>query len=145
MADWLHQTRPNKRSVVTPAKIRFRDVNCDYRMDSKQTQLIVDNHLAIRNQLKNLLSTPVGSEDFEPTYGSDLPLRIMEPITALTGYLIETDTLIAISRWMRDRIRLVLPGASVTPLVDEEGYNITLPYILIADNQFSVFSFDVLR
>lgn len=145
MSDWLHQTRPNRRSVVKPNTIRFRDLNCDYLMFANQSQLIVDNHLAIRTQLKNLFSTPTGTEDFEPNFGSNLPYRIMEPISPLMGYLIETDTILAIGDWLSDRMRLVLPGASVTPLVDEEGYNVTIPYISVLDNTFSVFSTDILR
>ena len=145
MADWLHETRPNKKTVIPSKKIRFRDVNCDYGLAINQMQLLVDNDLAINTQIKNLLSTTYGSEDYEPTFGSSLPLRIMEPINLVSAYLIERDTIGAISTWMNDRIRLVLKGAFVVPLYDEEGYNIELPYVRVSDERFTVFSFDVLR
>lgn len=144
MADWLHEARPNKRMAPAPATIRFRDIDSDYGLGIKNNSLLVDNDLAIRTQVRNLLSTPTGTEDNEPLYGSRLPYRIMETISPVNAFLIEHDTLLALNRWMRDRMRVVA-GYSVLPLDSEDGYHIELPYVKISDNRFSTYVFDVLR
>lgn len=69
----------------------------------------------------------------------------MDPISPVTAYLLETDTILAIQTWMSDRIRLVMPGARIEPLYDEEGYSVVIPYIKVTNNQFSVFAFEVIR
>jgi len=145
MADWLYSSRPNRKIAVQPSRIRFRDVDCDYKVYATHNKLIIDNDPALHNQIKNLLSTPTDSEDFEPRFGSNLPYRILEPISPLMSYLIEMDTIVAISMWMSDRLRVVIPGAKVEPLYDEDGYNVELPYIKIGSNEFNVFKVDVLR
>lgn len=145
MVDWLHEIRPNKKAVIPSKKITFRDLNCDYLLNHSQNKLMLDNNLAVRNQIKNLLSTTVGTEDFEPNYGSNIPYRIMEPISKFTAHLLKMDTIIAIQDWMSDRVRVHMSGAAVVPLASEDGYNINLPYNLILDDSFSIFNFDILR
>lgn len=145
MSDWLHQTRPNVRQAPAPISIKFRDIDCDYRTTAKNNALLIDNDAAIRNQIRNLLSTPTGTEDFEPGYGSDLPYRIMEPISSVTAFFIEQDIILSINNWMRNIIRIVVPGATVTPLPSEDGYHIDLPYIRNYDSKSSTYAFDVLR
>lgn len=145
MSDFLYKVRPNRKSTVDPIKVRFRDLDCDFRVYSDHLDLLVNNDLAIYNQIKNLLSTPTQSEDFESSFGSNIPFRIQEPIGTLNSALLEMDTIIAISTWMSDRIRVVLPGSTVIPLTDEDGYYIELPYIKIGSNEFGVFKVDILR
>jgi phage baseplate assembly protein W len=145
MAEWLYSSRPNKRTVIQPARVRFRDVDCDFKVYKDHNNLLVDNDASIHNQLKNLFSTPTGSEDFESRFGSNIPFRIMEPINRQSSFLLEMDTIVAIAMWMSDRLRLVIPGPTITPLYDEDGYNIELPYVKIGSEEFNVFKIDILR
>lgn len=145
MSDWLYSPRPNRKIISQPARVRFRDIDCDYKVYPTHNKIIVDNDAALHNQIKNLLSTPLESEDFESGYGSNLPYRIMEPISPLMSYLMEMDTIVALSTWMSDRLRVVIPGAQIEPLYDDDGYHIELPYIKIGSNEFNVFKVDILR
>lgn len=146
MSDWmLHSSRPNIKSTIIPAKIKFRDVDCDYGLNRSHSALLVDNNLAITNHIKNLLSTPIGTEDFEPGYGSNLPYRIMEPINIYSAFSIETDTIIAIIKWMSDRIRIVLSDSFVEPLPSEDGYLIQISYINVNDETTGLFKQEVIR
>lgn len=146
MSDWLlHSERPNVKAAITPAKIIFRDVDCDYGISRNHSDLLIDNNLAITNHIKNLLSTPIGTEDFEPGYGSNLPYRIMDPVNIYSAFNIETDTIIALLTWMGDRIQVILSDSFVTPLDSGEGYLIQITYVNVIDNNYGTFRQEVVR
>lgn len=133
-------------------RIRFRtkepfslDINADYTLDDQQ--LVIEDEKAVRGQILNLLGTPLGTEDFLPTYGSNLPYRIMEGINDITAWLCTQDTIGAINAWMANRVRIIQPGSEVVPL-DElygEGYGINLVYEIIQSRVMSNFNVQVLR
>jgi len=146
MAEWLlHSQRPNVKAAIQPAKLRFSDVDCDYGISRKHSDLLVDNNLAITNHIKNLLSTPIGTEDFEPGYGSNLPYRIMDPVNIYSAFNIETDTIVALMTWMSDRIFVILSDTFVTPLDSGDGYLIQITYVNIIDNATGLFRQEVVR
>lgn len=146
MTDWLlHSERPNIKAAITPAKILFRDVDCDYGLNYKHNSLLIDNDDAITNHIKNLLSTPVGTEEFEPNYGSNLPYRIMDPVNIYSAFNIETDTLVALITWMSDRIRVILSGSFVTPLESNDGYLVQIAYVNLSNNKAGLFQQQVIR
>ena len=125
MSKWLYESRPN---VITakPAKIVvFRDLNPDFTLISGENATVEEDNV-YKKQIRHLLSTPVGSEDFEPTYGSNVPYRLHEPICDLTAYLLETDTIIAFSRWLRNKVILVNPR--IIPYPENDMYVAMLPF-----------------
>lgn len=133
-------------------RIRFRskdpfslDINADYTLDDQQ--LIIEDEKAVRGQILNLLGTPLGTEDFLPNYGSNLPYRIMEGINDTTAWLATNDTIGAINTWMRSRVRVIQPGSEVFPLDETfgEGYGINLIYEIIQSRIVSNFNVQVLR
>lgn len=146
MSDWLlHSARPNIKATITPAKIKFRDVDCDYGLNRAHSALLIDNNLAITNHIKNLLSTPIGTEDFEPGYGSNLPYRIMDPINIYSAFHIETDIIVALITWMSDRIRVILSDSYVIPLESDDGYLIQITYVNVNDSSAGLFRQEVIR
>lgn len=115
------QTRP----------IYFSDVNGTYGQDTKG--ILVYDQDAVDRQINNILSTPLGSDDFEPTFGSLIAFRIMDNITSSTAWIIRNDTVEAVRKWMGDHIEINFPNTSVRVIDDEidaEGYIIDMPYVL---------------
>lgn len=109
--------------------IYFIDINSNYRLDLKG--LIIYDEDVIRNQISNILATPLGSDAFEPTYGSNLPYRIHDPITDATAFLLYNDTIDAIGNWMRSKITVLPAQSYVRPIdgdPDNDGYEINLIY-----------------
>lgn len=147
MADWLHGPRPNLISVKPTRTPQFRDINSHYGTAGDRYGLLVEDDEAIRKQMLNVLGTPLGSDDLEPSYGSRFPWRLYEPISPFTTYLLETDTVLALSRWMRGVIQLVIPGAEVIALPEDvgDGYMVSIPYLRVRDRRPGVGSFEVLR
>lgn len=107
--------------------------------------ILVDDELAIKIQMLNILGTPLGSEDFEPTYGSNLPFRLFEAITDTTAFLIENDTIDALRAWMRDRISIVYPGTEVIANEEEDCYIVNITHEIVRTGQISELGFKLLR
>ncbi len=121
--------------------IYFIDINSNYRMDQKG--LIIYDEDVIKNQIANILATPLGSDHFEPTYGSNLPYRIHDPVTNSTAFLLYNDTIDAISKWMRSKITVLPAQSFVRPIdndPDNDGYEIRLIYYI--NNTKAIASYD---
>lgn len=127
-------------------KVYFVDVNSDFSLNGKPEIITEDD--AIRAQIRNILSTPLGSEHMEPEYGSMLPFRLFDPITAMTAYIIEGDTLTAVNRWMRNKITLSRQSCYVRELLGDaegsEGYYISMAYTVnrtaaVVEYNFSIY------
>ena len=124
----------------------YIDINSEYSVNQKG--LIVYDTDAIKNQISNILATPLGSDHFEPTFGSNLPYRLYDPITSGTAFLIYNDTIGAVSRWMGDRIAVNQALTIVRPMdndPDSEGYEIRMPYQILFNKVIAEFSAFVLR
>lgn len=135
-----------KLPVLNVPRVSFIDVNVGYT--SNQDDLLVTNTLAIRQKIRNVLATPVGSEYFEPTYGSLLPYRLMDPINSTTAWLLKTDTAMAIQQWLGRLIRVDMSRVVVAPIYgspDSEGYEIVVPYSILETSEADSYQFKVLR
>jgi len=106
----------------------FVDVNPNFGEDARGELLTEDQ--VIKAQIRQILSTPLGTEHFEPTYGSLLPFRIMEPMNAVSAWNIENDTINAVGTWLASRITLQRQDCLVLPLEEQEGYYIQLRYLI---------------
>lgn len=141
-AKWPH--------IFHVGQVRFRtkepfslDINPDYSLD--ENQLLVENEVAVKKQILNLLGTPIGTEDHLPRYGSNLPYRLYDFINDITAHLMYLDTVAALETWMSNRIRLLTPGTDIIPMDDEDGYQINLSYVIIRSRQTTQFQFEMLR
>lgn len=143
MNSWITPPRQNLVSVKPTREPIWRDVNNTYGQELGS--LLVDNDIAVRKRMLNLLSTPLGTDHLEPTYGSLLPWRLYEPINVFTEYLLETDTVEALARWMSREVVLIIPGVQISALDSEDGYNIVIPYMRFTDSGASAYSFDIIR
>ena len=74
-------------------------------------QILLTDADAAAGELYNLMSTMSGDEMFEPTLGSNLPLRVFAPINARLIQLVNQDVFIAASTWLKHLS--VIPAQSV--------------------------------
>ncbi|QXV74126.1 putative outer wedge baseplate protein and lysozyme protein [Rhizobium phage RHEph12] len=122
---------PGGLNLVRKLNIYYEDINVNYLRDKKG--LVVFDDDVTKMQISNVLATPIGSEHFEPTYGSNVPYRLMDPISNITTYLLMNDTIGALGIWMGSRITVNRATSSVQPIQgdpDSEGYEIRLYYSL---------------
>lgn len=125
--------------------LRFIDLNNDYGESSTELRLVGKD--TIKAQIRNILSTPLGSEAFEPEYGSLLPFRLFEPLTEFTAWQIENDTVSAVTRWMASRINVHRSQCSAQAFEREDasGYYIKLVYSEIETGEVVTYGFFVSR
>lgn len=128
-------------------RLFFVDVNSGYGQGNS-VELVTEDK-AIKSQIANILSTPIGSEPFEPEYGSLLPWRLFEPINQVTSWHIENDTIVAVGRWMGSRITVSRRDCLVRPIFDDpsgnEGYYIMLRYQINATKIVYEWNFSIYR
>jgi phage baseplate assembly protein W len=122
------ENRESNRIKYNPTKIivYHSDINTNFQYTS--SSLIVKGKSALDNQISNILSTPIGSDQFEPLYGSNLPFRLHDPINAFTASLIKQDSIEAINTWMFGVIDVDFNRSSVEELATDEGYSIIITY-----------------
>lgn len=119
MAEFLPTIAPKPVIMTKTDQIYFSDVNAGYGQISSYIK--VGNLDAIGNQIIYILSTPIGSREFEPTFGSQLPNLLWEPVDDTTAWLMRTATYEALSVWM-PRITLLIDQTYYSPLEEGDGY-----------------------
>lgn len=116
--------------IIQDKIIFFKDINNKFLNQSDLKPLIITDLEAIETQIINVLTTPIGTEPFMPTYGSNIYYRISDTINVETSYLLEIDTVTALNTWMADRIDVFIGGSYVTPYPEEDAYDILVSYSL---------------
>ena len=137
--------RTRVRSLVAPVgtPIYHKDVNADWRIDGQPLTVLDTN--ATKRKIANTLIVLVGEEPFEPHYGSLITWRVFENITDRTSYLVEGDTIDALSNFMSDEITVNHQQCRVTPLYDDDGYFIQLVYQELAGGAAEGWAFNLTR
>ncbi len=105
---------------------------------------IVYDYDSINNSIFNILGCPLGTRGWHPTFGSELPMLIWEPIDVITAMEIKRATIDALQKW-EPRITLVAGQSSVTPLTDNTGYAVVLTYKVNLTNVINSISFNIGR
>lgn len=129
-------------------KVYFLDVNARLGEDSSDPLVAEDE--AIKGQIRNILSTPLGSEPFEPEYGSMWPYRLFEPVTAFNAWNLENDTIVAVNRWMKGLIQLARQNCFVEQLPENgpqgvDGYYVRLTYTIMRTNAVASYTASIYR
>lgn len=121
----------------------YLDANTDFTLDG-QDWLITDD-VAVNNQIANLLLTVIGSDHFEPEFGSAIPELLWDPTDDVTAWRMETAAFNAIKRWMSSRIRLNHGLCKITTLMDMDGFNVSLAYTIINNQSIGYFNARLFR
>lgn len=126
--------------------VYYSDLNSRFGIDDQP--LIVQDYRAINRQFDIILSTPLGSEEFEPDFGSMLPFRLFDPITPISSYLIRNDTIDALNKWLGSKITLDLATSSVEIINDNpdyEGYVVNMIYTINRTRAAATYSMAFVR
>lgn len=120
---------PRLNTGIANGKIIFyKGINPNFRNEIKLKPLILNDIDAIQAQMINILKTPIGSEYFMPDFGSNIYYRLGDPINMETSFLLEQDTVEALSKWMGGHIEVYLNSSYVTPIYEEDAYDIAVAY-----------------
>lgn len=84
--------------TLAPTPGRLSDISAFYGISGME--VIAYDSAAAGGEIFNLMDTRVGDEPFEPTLGSDLPLRVFETINAVLEAECQQDVYIAGRDWL---------------------------------------------
>jgi phage baseplate assembly protein W len=90
---------------------------------------------SIYQSISNILSTPIGTREWEPLFGSAISTVLFELILDETAFLILTLVVSAIERW-EPRVRVIQNESTVIADEDNHKYAIDLRFEIIGlDNE----------
>ena len=83
---------------LTPQRPQLVDINAFYGVGS--SAILATDLTAIDGEIYNLLTTVVGSDEFEPEFGARFLTRVFDPTDATTAGVIKFDVYLAVKRWI---------------------------------------------
>ena len=110
----------------------FTDVNFLYGVN--QNKLIIPNFDAINSQIIYVLSVTPGERPFEPTFGSQVPSLLFDPINDKTAYMLEGAMYESIERWI-ERVSVNKAESRVTAKPDAGAYETYLVYTVSLEKE----------
>jgi phage baseplate assembly protein W len=110
---------------------------------STKYSLVVDVE-SIFQSIGNILSTPIGSRMWSPSFGSETTSLLFDLIDDITAFLLLTLTIDAIEKW-EPRVELLLNESSVEPDYDNNLYVVDLRFVIIGlDNETFTFTGNII-
>lgn len=94
---------PDRAQGLTGSLVYYSDANADLGLITNALPVVTDAD-AIGQQILQVLLTPIGSEEFEPTFGSNLPFMLFEPNNAESLTNLELGARQALSKWLGSRL-----------------------------------------
>ena len=104
---------------------QYRDINLEYVPGGAKGQAVIAGYMTIRESLRNILFTQVGSRFFNRRFGSMLDSLLFEPISEETAFTI-SNILAADLPIMEPRIEVNPFGVIVEPDPENNCYKVTL-------------------
>lgn len=103
----------------------FSDLDGEYARQTDGDIMKDADHEAIKNSIRNILTTSTGTRRMLPEFGANLDELLFEPMDNYTGTKIGHLILDQIFKW-EDRI--IIDNLDVTGKLDLQQYNISLYY-----------------
>jgi len=103
------------------------DINTNFENSVPQTLVYAIEE--INGLIINVLTTRIGEEWWEPLYGSNLPLRVFDPINDTTAWLLQHDIEDALATWV-PLITVDRSSSKIKPYPDLKLYDIQLAYVV---------------
>ena len=131
-----------KVTLIQTSGPTWSDVNSQVGVNGKAD--ILFDYDDIHNSINNILSCPIGSRGWHPTFGSDVPFLIWEPVDLITANAIKVSTIVAIKQW-EPRITLVAGQSSIIPNSDGISYTVNLVYQVNLTGAVNTYTFRLAR
>lgn len=124
LAPPTHSYQPDP-AIGRTVKVYYIDVNGSYSTTNPGDLLIIDPD-AVDEDITNVLLTPIGSEEFEPTFGSEIPNLLFEPMGIDTARRVKVECRTALKKWLGTRLAWF--DVQIVPDNDAGNYFISIPY-----------------
>lgn len=82
----------------------YRDVSSKFIHLITKNVIVSSDIDAIKNSIKNIILTPLGTRPFKPDFGSNVSKLLFEPADDFTAYAIKNEIITSLDKWEK-RIR----------------------------------------
>lgn len=116
------------RTGETPSNVAtdiYVDVATTFIHPNSGDVLLATDVEAIKNSIKNIVLTPIGTRPFKPEFGSSVTALLFELVDGATSAAIETEIKKSITRW-EPRVSDLFVRAE--DRAERNAYNITLTF-----------------
>jgi phage baseplate assembly protein W len=96
-------------------------------INSKINQDNVQDSIAVKNSIKNILSTRIGSVPGHPEFGCGLTKYLFEPLDPFTSQMMKEEISYALERW---ETRIIIKEIQVTEDYDYNRLDVSLTYFI---------------
>lgn len=143
-----HRERASEPAAVKNITRERLDVNPGWQTFNTEP-ILIKRKAAVREQIFNLVSTVIGTEQFEPSFGSGLPNRVFELANsngiggARMTSLLKEDIIDAVTQFMGGSVVVDHGESRVIPDYGNEAFVITLEYYIIDAKVTDSYEFSV--
>ena len=120
----------------------WSDINASIGLNGQQFILTDTN--AIEGAIYNILRCPIGARAWYPTFGSQLPFLLWEPVGQKTASAIRLATIQAIEKW-ESRVQVIGALTTVNLNSDNTGYYVNIGYIINSTGTVGSSSFEFVK
>lgn len=99
----------------------------------------VINSDAINQSLYSLFNTRRGERVFNPSYGTNIPRLLFDPLDSLTAKEISDEIQLSLTTWEGSRIRII--SFDIVTNYDTSSYEIYIEYQIVNTQNVSSFQF----
>jgi phage baseplate assembly protein W len=103
----------------------FSDIDIELSQQTDGDVLKDIEHEAIKNSIRNIVTTSKGTRRMLPEFGANLEEILFEPMDEHTARRIGSIILDEIAKW---EYRVIIDNIDVTGNIDKMQYNITISY-----------------
>jgi phage baseplate assembly protein W len=107
----------------------FKDISLAFQKHPITNDVtVLTNETAISRSIRNLVLTNLGERFFEPNVGSRIGRSLFELLDVGTASVIRTEVETTIKNY---EPRIYLDTVEVTPLYDDNAYNVLIAYYIV--------------
>ena len=122
-------SRADRTSLVKRKEIVYRDFLPSFMFNDDTNDInIIDNEVAVKQSIINILLTNVGERLFNPNFGSEINKMLFENVTPQTSQTLAKLIQTAIENF---EPRAQLHEVQCTPSPDENAYAVTVTFSTI--------------
>lgn len=94
----------NPNDITVGRSYYYSDASPQIGLGAVTHEIVEYDSLAVAGQIEMVIGTPIGSEEFEPTFGCDVVSRLFDSITQANLNSMELEILDALRKWLSQRL-----------------------------------------
>lgn len=103
--DAISAIDPN--SLIVGRSFYYSDANASVKQSAINSELLLYDGDDVGGQIELVISTPIGTEEYEPTFGCDATLSIFDNMNQTNINILELTILQSLKKWLSSRLNFL--------------------------------------